>query len=185
MQKIVLIIFFLATVSGGAYFYMQQAEKKRVFEENKKKYLVEQDPAEIISNESAEQALEAFEKQFVDVENAWREQLVEVFKDEWNFKEEKWDAYVKLREEYQDKKMDFYENMADTMENEGRQYDGPIEDVLLQDKKYLKFEENYRAKLQKLIGDNLFAQYETIRQDFNLDWEKNVPGEGPIILIEF
>jgi len=181
-----IIIFVLIGVLAGGYLFQQSSSpvhnwRAKNQEVNKLKLI----PERAIDPEVLASAVAAYDEQYIEIENAWQKKLLLVFQDEWNYDQEKWDSYVQLREKYQEMKMDFYEDLADKLEEEGSLDDRPLENLLLEDKNFLQFEDDFRAQLKALIGENNIKSYEKLRESFNIEWGQKTPGEGPMILIDF
>ncbi len=183
MKKNIALFFFVFSFCGASLYFIKKnsQQEKAVLQKATSKKSIRKP----INETKEELAIEVIDKQFLTINRAWQEKLKLVFQEQWKFSQKRWQQYLALREEYLEKKMDLYEEMADHLEASGRLYDGPIEDFLQQDENYLKFEKAFGGRLTKVIGAENIAEYKIRRNDFNLDWEQKTPGEGPILLIEF
>lgn len=114
-----------------------------------------------------EQGLDRFEAIFKGIEKQWSKEIVDLFLGELELDQSHLDKYFRLKEEYENDRLEMFESYHEKMIAEhGDDYVFHLTDQdttpELQDLNI-----NYRDKLREVIGDDNYTRYLQLKDSFN------------------
>lgn len=136
------------------------------------------DPASL-----SEQEIEELEEYFDKVEEGWGKKMEQFFLKELSLGERGLEEYGQLRENYEEEKMIAYQEFHEFMVGKhGENYAyNPTEEMEVFEN---KVHDIYLEKLRKQLGDENYARYLEIKDQYNDQLRKEQDPEKGVVLIE-
>lgn len=137
-----------------------------------------------ISDEELERRLEAKEEEFDRLEEAWLENVKELFINELQLSQEQYKDYLNLREGLFNDKIQAFEDMHKQLEAKyGESYTyNPTEEEIKFDK---EIQQKYDQVLMKKIGKEAFIKYLELRDRTNEQILEDTAQDDAAMLMEF
>ncbi|MBT3586615.1 MAG: hypothetical protein HN509_17025 [Halobacteriovoraceae bacterium] len=135
-------------------------------------------------NELTEEQLEKLENYFEKVEKEWNDKMTDLLIKELNLGEKGMQGYEKLREGYEQDKLEAFQEFHEGMvEKYGDKYSyQPNQDQEIFDK---KVHTEYNDQLRKFLGEEGYHRYGQIKDDYNQKLKSNQDPDLGVMLIEY
>ena len=147
------------------------------------KNIVQVHETQLNPQELSEEEIDEFEEYFEEVEKNWLTQIESLFIGEFSLTEEKIEAYLNIREGYEEEKMIAFQEFHEYMiQKHGENYTfTPTEDMEQFENKVVQ---TYKEKMEKFLGENNYARYKEVLEEYNNRLRSEQDPNKGVILIE-
>lgn len=131
-----------------------------------------------------EEEMEKLDEYYDQVEEEWDKSMKNLFVAEFGMTEDDFNDYLKMREGYEDDRLDAFQDFHEQMvEKYGDNYTfSPSEDMKTFEG---KLKQDYQDLLRKKIGDENFKRYLEVQDEFNERIRREQEKDVPPLLIEY